>query len=135
MDIRTGAVRWEKPLHDVNNWSAAGGYLILIKEKGDLLIAEAKPGKYAEVSGRKRIIPRSCLAAPVLCGATLYIKNDKGEIISIDVSKNRRMGPRNYYYLFANTGNAVKQELLMFYGRILKIWIWLKNALGIRHDQ
>ena len=50
---------------------------------------KADPNKYQEISKKENILDKLCWTAPVLCRATIYLRNDKGDIISIDISKKK----------------------------------------------
>ena len=101
LDIRDGSEQWGREYFCHTNFSATKEYLIVMKESGELCIVKASPDKYEKVSFKKKILGRKCATAPVLCRSTLYIRNDKGDLISIDVSKNRKIGLKNYYYYYS----------------------------------
>lgn len=88
LDLKDGSVRWSKEL-GFGNMMAANGYLIMITEKGTLYIVKADPSGYKEISKKEGILGRLCWTAPVLCRSTLYLRNDQGDLISIDVGKKR----------------------------------------------
>ena len=86
LDIRTGKEMWSKSL-GFGSLIAVGGKLILLNERGDLFIAEATPQGYREISLVKSVLPRVCWAPPAFSDGRIYIRNDKGDLISIDVRK------------------------------------------------
>ncbi len=88
LDLKNGSVRWSKEL-GCGNMIAANGYLIMINEKGSLFIVEATPAAYKEISRKENILARRCWTAPVLCRSTLYLRNEQGDLISIDVGKKK----------------------------------------------
>lgn len=86
LDIEDGSVVWSKEL-GFGNMMAAAGYIILVTENGSLYIIEADPLGYKEVSSAHNLLDRLCWTAPVLVRSTVYLRNDRGDIISIDLSR------------------------------------------------
>lgn len=86
LDLKNGSVRWKEEL-GFGNMIAANGYLIMVNEKGSLIIVEATPAGYREVSRKDKILGRKCWTAPVLCRSTIYLRNDQGDLVSLDVSR------------------------------------------------
>ena len=86
LDMKDGSVRWSAKT-GFGNMTAANGYLIMVNEKGSLYIVKADPNRYIEVSKKEEILGKLCWTAPVLCRSTIYIRNSKGDLVSIDVSK------------------------------------------------
>ena len=100
--LRDGLVKWEKFIETPANYTFTAGYLIIIKERGDLYLVKAGPEKYAEAGNKKNIMNKSCLTAPVLCNGAVYIRNSRGDLIAIDVSKNRSLGVGDYFAFILN---------------------------------
>lgn len=89
LDIKDGSVAWSKEL-GFGNMISANNYLIMITEHGSLYIVKADPKGYQEVSKTETgVLPKLCWTAPVLCRSTLYVRNNKGDLISIDLSKQK----------------------------------------------
>jgi len=86
LDLKDGSERWSQKIGFANMMSA-NGYLIILNEKGSLYIVKADPNAYQEISQKDNILKRTCWTAPVLCRSTLYLRNNKGDIVSLDVSK------------------------------------------------
>ncbi|MCH8192740.1 MAG: hypothetical protein IIA65_01835 [Planctomycetes bacterium] len=65
----------------------------MLNERGMLFIAKATPFGYQEIA-RARVLSRGddsreakgkCWTAPVLCRGMMYCRNDKGEIVCINM--------------------------------------------------
>lgn len=61
--------------------------LIILNSTGDLIIAEATPEAYMERARAEDMLPRKCWTPPAFANGRLYLRNDKGEILCVDVSK------------------------------------------------
>lgn len=77
-------------------WSAALGFgslivvnnkLVMLNSTGDLIIAEATPEAYMEIARAEDVIPRKCWTPPAFSNGRLYLRNDRGEIVCIDLRK------------------------------------------------
>lgn len=89
IDSKDGSLKWSQEL-GFGNMIATRDHLIMLNEHGNLYIIKVDPEKYREVS-KKEIPLDSGLywTAPVLCRSTLYVRSDKGDILSIDLSKKK----------------------------------------------
>jgi outer membrane protein assembly factor BamB len=83
VDVNTGAVVWSQPMPH-GSVIAAGGRLIILTERGDLICAEATPERYKEL-GKARVLDGTCWTAPVLANGRIYCRNDRGRVICLDV--------------------------------------------------
>jgi len=128
IDIKNGSVRWSVPFAIEPGLTAANGYLIVLNERGDLRIVKASPAKYTEISAKSRILSQSCITAPVLCRSSIFIRNSKGDLISIDASYKRVFGLRNLYYSFVHKATVFKSLLNDLYNIYLNFrWATFKN--------
>ncbi len=60
------------------------GRLIVLSEKGELVVAQASPRGFEELS-RKRIFARgNCWTSPVLAGGLIYCRNSAGDLVCLD---------------------------------------------------
>lgn len=84
IDVKSGKEKWS---YDTGFGSviAANGYLIVLNESGTLRVVEVNPKKYNEISKSEKILKKLCWTAPVLCRSTIYLRNSKGVLISIDL--------------------------------------------------
>lgn len=63
------------------------GKLLIQRECGELVVAEASPEGYTEL-GRAQVIDGPCWAVPALAGGKIYCRSNKGEVVCL------RVGPR-----------------------------------------
>ena len=89
LDFNTSKVMWEKEL-GFGSFTASNGYLIFLNEKGSLFVIKATPDGYKEISSTKHILKKLCWTAPVLCRSTVYIRNNKGDLVSISAEKPKK---------------------------------------------
>jgi hypothetical protein len=62
----------------------ADGKLIVMGEKGNLVIAAASPSGYEPLSSAN-ILTGKCWTVPVLANGRIYTRNAKGDLICVDV--------------------------------------------------
>jgi outer membrane protein assembly factor BamB len=63
----------------------ADGKLIVLSERGELLVADASPDGFKPVS-RAQILGGKCWSAPVLANGKIYARNAAGDVVCVDVS-------------------------------------------------
>jgi outer membrane protein assembly factor BamB len=84
-DMRDGAVAWSEPsFNRYGTLMIADGRLIVLDERGDLVIADAESGGYHELARAKVLDGRSWVA-PVLANGHIFAKNNAGNIVCLDV--------------------------------------------------
>ena len=81
----TGKEMWAADL-GFGSLIAVDNNLIMLNSKGDLIIAEATPDAYMEIARAKGIIARKCWTPPAFSNGRIFIRNDRGAIMCIDVS-------------------------------------------------
>jgi outer membrane protein assembly factor BamB len=89
IDSKTGDVVWTQKI-GFASIMAAGGKLIILSERGELIIAEAINQGYKELS--RAHLPetsgrRIYWAAPVLLDGQIYCRNNSGDLFCVDMSK------------------------------------------------
>jgi outer membrane protein assembly factor BamB len=62
----------------------ADGKIIALSSKGELIIADASPGGYAELSRRKILDGGVYWSSPVLSNGLIFCRNSEGEIVCRD---------------------------------------------------
>ena len=87
IDWSTGAEKWAESGIGSGALTAAGGKLIVLSERGELLVAPVsseafKPTAHAQVLGGK------CWTVPVLANGRIYCRNSRGDLICVDVRKS-----------------------------------------------
>jgi len=82
MSFTTGDVAWSVEGFGRGSLVMADGKLIVLTEKGRLLIAEASPGEFSPLL-RADIIQGRCFTGPVFCDRKVYARNDKGDLVCV----------------------------------------------------
>lgn len=84
-DMRDGTIVWSEPsFARYGTLMIADGKLIVLDEKGELVIADASPDGYHELA-RAKVLESRCWVMPVLSGGRIYAKSNKGELVCLDV--------------------------------------------------
>ena len=95
-DWKTGEIRWSVPGLGRASLALAAGHLIILGEFGDLVLAEATPQAYREVSRTRLTDPDAapgqpgellappCWAAPVIAHGYLFIRG-QGRLVCVDL--------------------------------------------------
>jgi outer membrane protein assembly factor BamB len=86
LDFKTGEIVWAQKGFGMGSLMIADGKLIVMAEKGNLVIAEATPDSYKLISEAKILSPR-CWSVPVLADGRIYVRNAKGDMVCLEVSK------------------------------------------------
>jgi len=84
LDWQSGSEKWVQKGLGKGSLMMADGKLIILGEKGDLVIAEASPVAFKELA-RAKVLDGLCWTVPVLSNGKLYCKNHEGELICLDV--------------------------------------------------
>ncbi len=84
LELATGAVQWEHEGIGSGSVFAADGRLIVLTEKGELLVARASPDRFAPTA-RAVVLEGKCWTAPVLANGRIYCRNAAGDIVCVDV--------------------------------------------------
>jgi outer membrane protein assembly factor BamB len=85
VDLEKGEVRWSEDRFGGGTILLAGDRLIIVTEKGDLVLAPADP-KGFQPSARARILPGTVRAYPALAGGRLYVRN-LDTLVCLDLRK------------------------------------------------
>ena len=86
LDFKTGQLLWAQKGFGQGSLMLADGKLIVLAEKGNLVIAEATPDGYNVISEAK-ILTGKCWSVPVLANSRIYARNAAGDLVCLDVSK------------------------------------------------
>ena len=70
---------------------AADGKLIVLSERGELIIVRAMPNRYVELA-RANVLIGTCYAHPVLANGRILCRNRDGELVCLDVRKKADTG-------------------------------------------
>jgi len=86
LELKTGSETWGRNL-GFGGLLAADGKLIVLNEHGKLFVVAAKPGAYEELAAGDTGLGKTCWTAPVLANGRIYCRNDRGDLVCLDVSK------------------------------------------------
>ena len=85
LDWKTGEIKWTEPKLEFNGLIAVGGKLLVLTEKGDLVLAEASPNGYKEL-GSAHVIETRAFTAPVFANGRVYVCNTVGDVVALDMT-------------------------------------------------
>ncbi len=86
LDFQTGKVQWVQKVGNAGSVAIADGKLILLTTSGELVVAEASPEAYKEIT-RAQVIGGKCWSVPVLSNGRIYARNAQGTLVCLDVKK------------------------------------------------
>ena len=86
MDYETGKVKWAERGLGCGSLMIANGKLIVLSDKGELLIAPASPKEF-EPTGRGKFVDGRCWSVPVLSHGLIYCRTAAGDLAAVDVRK------------------------------------------------
>jgi outer membrane protein assembly factor BamB len=86
LKLADGSQQWQdKGLGKGSLMASADGRLMIMSEKGELVIARADPQKF-DVLARAQILPQTkCWTSPVLANGRIYARNAAGDFVCVDV--------------------------------------------------
>lgn len=82
LDFQTGTVLWAHEGLGTGALTAADGKLIILSERGELLVAEASPKGFHALA-RAQILGGKCWTAPVLANGRVYCRNSRGDVACV----------------------------------------------------
>ena len=85
LDWKTGEIKWTEPKLAFNGLIAVGGKLLVLTEVGDLVLVEASPDGYKEL-GSAHVIEGRAFTAPSFADGKVYVRNTKGDVVSLDLA-------------------------------------------------
>ncbi len=85
VNAATGELKWKQPGFGLGSVIAAANKLILLSERGELVVAEANPARFTELA-RAQVLGGKCWTPPVLAHSRIYCRNAKGQVACVDVS-------------------------------------------------
>ena len=83
VSFETGEVKWEQGGLGHGSLTVAGGRLLIIGEKGDLVVVDASPVAYHELA-RAKVLDGTCWTPPALCSGRIYCRNHRGDLLCLD---------------------------------------------------
>jgi len=85
IDLATGEKKWSKGGMGTGSLMIADGKMIILSEKGTLVIAEASAEGFKELASAE-ILTGKCWTVPVLANGRIYARNAAGQLVCVDVS-------------------------------------------------
>lgn len=76
VELLTGKVLWNEEGFGAGTVTLAGDKLVIVRESGELVVAEASPVKF-RVLGRARLLKGTVRAYPAIADGVIYLRNEK----------------------------------------------------------
>jgi outer membrane protein assembly factor BamB len=80
--LPTGELKWQRDDPAFGSVICAGGKLLIMSEKGELLLTEPSP-KELKILGRSQVLGGVCWTPPSLAEGKLFIRNAKGDLLCL----------------------------------------------------
>jgi len=81
----TGEIKWSEKSVGKGSLMMADGKLIVLSERGELMVADATPAAFKPIS-RAQVLGGKCWTTPVLANGKIYCRNAAGDVVCVDVS-------------------------------------------------
>lgn len=81
----TGEVKWTDKVSGKGTLSMADGKLIILSERGELLVANPSPAGF-KPTARAQVVGGKCWTAPTLANGKIYVRTGPGDLVCVDVS-------------------------------------------------
>ena len=91
IDFETGKLKWQQRGLGCGSLMIANKHLVILTDKGDLVLAKATPTKFKEVA-RSQFLTGRCWTAPVLVNGRIYGRNADGKAKCVELPKSRSNG-------------------------------------------
>jgi len=85
VDFATGEKKWSVKGMGTGSLMIAGGRLVILGEKGRLVIAEPSEDGFKELAS-SQILSGKCWTVPVLANGRIFARNAAGRLVCVDVS-------------------------------------------------
>lgn len=86
VELATGQMKWQQKGFGLGSVMAADGKLIVLSERGELVVAEANPAKFNPLA-QAQVLGGKCWTVPVLANGRIYCRNAQGTLICLDVRR------------------------------------------------
>lgn len=84
INFDTGQIKWQSPHIGAGGLIAAGGKLIAMTERGEIMIAPASPDGFTPTA-RAQVLTGKTWTPPVLANGRIYIRNATGDVVCLNV--------------------------------------------------
>ena len=88
VNARDGSLAWRKKDVGSGGLVAADGKLIILSRRGESILAQASPAAYAEIARTQVFSKDVCWNGPVLSDGRIYVRNENGTLVCLDVRRN-----------------------------------------------
>lgn len=85
VDVQTGVEKWKKQGLGKGSLKLADGKLVILGEKGQLIVARPNPAQYESVAEAQILGKDRCWVVPTLSHGRLFAKNNLGEVVALDL--------------------------------------------------
>lgn len=85
VEFLTGTVKWTEPRVGSGSVAVADGKLIVLSDKGELMIADASPAGF-KPTARAQVLGGKCWTVPVLANGQIYCRNVAGDLVCVDIA-------------------------------------------------
>lgn len=80
----SGDVKWKNEQYKTGSLMVANHKLIILSDKGELIIAEVSPDGFKALA-QAQVLGGRCWTQPVLANGRIYCRNAKGDLVCLDV--------------------------------------------------
>ena len=82
IQLSTGELKWSQPDPAFGSLFCAKGKLVMLSEKGELLLAEPSPAEL-KILGRAQVLGGLCWTPPSFADGKLFVRNAKGDLLCL----------------------------------------------------
>jgi outer membrane protein assembly factor BamB len=76
IEFKTGKVRWNVDGFGAGTITLAGDKLLIVRERGELMLAAADPSAFRQISAAK-VLPLTVRAYPAIANGRIYVRDEK----------------------------------------------------------
>ena len=84
MNFQTGKVQWKQAGLGCGSLMIANGHLLILSDRGELVLAQADPDGFTEVA-RSAFLTGRCWTAPVLLDGRIYGRSATGQAVCVQL--------------------------------------------------
>jgi hypothetical protein len=84
VELATGEQKWSQSGFGPGNVILAGGHLLVLGDKGQLVLVDPKPSAYTELA-RATVVEGKCWSTPVVSGGRVYVRSTR-EGVCLDLA-------------------------------------------------
>lgn len=84
VSLKDGETKWTQRGFGMGTLTLAGGRLLALSDKGNLVVAEASGAGYQPIS-EAQLLSKRCWVKPVLSNGRLFVKDNEGNVVCADL--------------------------------------------------